>query len=96
MADAMVTGRMSKSKKEAGNRVLESLGVTASQAINELYTYLIDKKHLPFDSNDREKPTRKQVEDAFRFVDSIPLTNGFSTMSYEEIQATKLRMLLDS
>lgn len=37
MADAMFTGRMSQAKKRAGNSVLNSLGMSASQAINQLY-----------------------------------------------------------
>ena len=37
MADAMVTGRMSQAKKQAGGRVLQSLGLSASQENNQLY-----------------------------------------------------------
>ena len=48
MADAMVTARMSQEKKEAGNRVLEQLGTNASQAVNRLYDYVLEKRQLPF------------------------------------------------
>lgn len=48
MADSMVTGRMTQAKKAAGNRVLASLGLNASQAINQLYDHLIDQRSLPF------------------------------------------------
>ena len=48
MADAMVTARMSAEKKEAGNRMLEQLGTNASQAVNRLYDYVLEKKQLPF------------------------------------------------
>lgn len=41
MSDAMVTGRMSLQKKNAGGRVLKKLGVSASQAINQLYDYFV-------------------------------------------------------
>lgn len=47
MADAMVTGRMPQAKKQAGGRVLQSLGLSASQVINQLYDYLITYERLP-------------------------------------------------
>ena len=46
--DAMVTGRMSPEKKEEGNRILASLGSNPSQAINQLYDFVIAKRALPF------------------------------------------------
>ena len=48
MADAMVTARMSSEKKEAGNRILEQMGTNASQAVNRLYDYVIEKRELRF------------------------------------------------
>ena len=48
MSDAMVTARMSVAKKEAGVRALRSLGMTASEAINAMFDYLINNGSLPF------------------------------------------------
>ena len=44
MADAMVTARMSQEKKDEGNRVLAQLGVNASQAVNRLYDYVLERR----------------------------------------------------
>lgn len=56
MADAMVTGRMPQAKKQAGGRVLQSLGLSASQVINQLYDYLITYDASPFDAMANEPP----------------------------------------
>ena len=37
METAMVTGRMTPQKKEAGNAILKRAGLNASQAINRLH-----------------------------------------------------------
>ena len=58
MADAMVTGRMPQAKKQAGGRVLQSLGLSASQVINQLYDYLITYDASPFDASERARQIR--------------------------------------
>lgn len=72
MADAMVTARMSPEKKEAGNRVLEQLGTNASQAVNRLYDYVIEKKELPFPEEGRPAYTREDIERAIEWADGVP------------------------
>lgn len=47
MADVMVTARMAAEKKTAGSQVLKDAGMTASQAVNQLYDYLVEFGHLP-------------------------------------------------
>lgn len=94
MSDAMVTSRMSKAKKDAGNKVLEALGVNASQAINQMYDYLIEERRLPFGASRVSKPSDEQVEEALAFIDDIPIVNAFSTMSDSAIKAKKLESLL--
>ena len=95
MADVMGTGRMSKAKKEAGNRVLHSMGISASQAINQLYDYLIEEKELPFRRKRSSRRTKAQVRKAASFIDSIPVTNAFSSMTDEEIRQHKVKTLVE-
>jgi addiction module RelB/DinJ family antitoxin len=47
MADAMVTARMGASKKAAASEVLDSLGLSASSAVNSLFDYLIANGKMP-------------------------------------------------
>ena len=68
MADAMVTARMSQEKKEAGNRMLEQLGTNASQAVNRLYDYVLEKKELPFpEQQGRRKYTQEEIAQGRQF-----------------------------
>lgn len=91
MADAMVTARMSAEKKEAGNRMLEQLGTNASQAVNRLYDYVLEKKQLPFpEQHERRKHTQEEIAQAIAWVDSIPRRDRFSTMTDDEIRRERL------
>lgn len=91
MADAMVTARMSAEKKEAGNRMLEQLGTNASQAVNRLYDYVLEKKQLPFpEQQGRWKYTQEEIAQAIAWVDSIPRRDRFSTMTDDEIRRERL------
>ena len=96
MADAMVTGRMPAAKKDAGNRVLESLGLNASQAINQMYDFLIDEKRLPFAREKRKPLDAKRIQEARNFVRTIPRKNRFSSMTDQQIKEEKLAKLLAS
>lgn len=72
MPDAMVTARMPQSKKDAGGRILESLGTNASAAINGLYDYVISKRELPFGKEDTPAaPAKEDLVAALSWVDSI-------------------------
>ena len=90
MPDAMVTARMSAEKKEAGMRVLRSLGMTASEAINALFDYLIKNGRLPFEGNSEDLAPREQrLAESIAFVDSIPkikIDERFDKMTMAEIR----------
>ncbi len=90
--DAMVTARMSQAKKEAGNSVLEAIGVSPSKAINELYDYLIKQKKLPFAQEGKAAYDRKSLQEALSWVDGLALAAGnrFSSMDDEEIRVERL------
>ncbi|MDR1712947.1 MAG: hypothetical protein LBR39_02170 [Coriobacteriales bacterium] len=88
--DAMVTGRMSQSKKEAGNAILTQLGTNASAVINRLYDFIIEQGRLPF-----AEPTAldaAEIQRRIAVVDSIPLMTGnrFATMTDDEIRRERL------
>ena len=87
---SMVTARMSQSKKENGNAILEQLGTNASSVINRLYDYIIENRELPFTVQDQL--SQAEIRRRITLVDSLPLTAGnrFSTMSDEEIRSERL------
>lgn len=95
MADAMVTARMTHSKKESGNAILKQLGTTASQAINDLYDYLLENRSLPFpQAKQPHVHTPDEISRAVELIDSIPtlpLNNQFATMTDIEIKTERLR-----
>lgn len=97
MSDAMVTGRMTKQKKEAGNRILAELGTNPSAAINALYDYVIREKKLPYEQEEEfgwQKYTKEQIAEAKAFVDSLvmplPVDSRFRTMTTEEAKRERL------
>ena len=92
---AMVTGRMSKEKKEEGNRVLASLGSSPSKAINQLYDFVIAKRALPFE----EKPARRsyskeEIAEAVAWARSLrgtaQLSGKWATMTIKEAKRERL------
>lgn len=93
--DAMVTGRMSLEKKEAGNKILASLGVSPSKAINQLYDYLIEKQTLPFiTATQRKVYSEEEIKAALDWVDDFPyveLSDRTLTMSRDELRQERLR-----
>ena len=95
MADAMVTARMSAEKKEAGNRMLEQLGTNASQAVNRLYDYVLEKKQLPFpEQQGRRKYTQEEIARAIAWVDSIPKKRASGRFSDMTIKGAKRDRLI--
>ncbi|MDO4289934.1 MAG: RelB/DinJ family addiction module antitoxin [Eggerthellaceae bacterium] len=92
MADAMVTGRMSQEKKDAGNLILEQLGTNASKAINDLYDYVIAHKKLPVADQIESRPLEERMREAARWFEevSLPLGNRFATMGDDEIKRERL------
>lgn len=94
MADAMVTARMSQEKKEAGNRVLEQLGTNASQAVNRLYDYVLEKKELPFpEQQGRRKYTQEEIARAIAWVDGLRLTSAPSRLDNMTLKEAKRERL---
>ena len=95
MEDAMVTGRMSLQKKKGGNRVLQKAGLNASQAINRMYSRLIEDNSADFlDMEDRDAEIDGvKWEIAAAFVDSLsaPLDDRFASMSDADIRMDRLR-----
>lgn len=90
--DAMVTGRMPAGKKEMGNGILKGLGMTASQAINELYDYLIAHGQMPCGAATQAK-SPKLLEEAAAHVDSFPfvqLDGEYATMTAREARMERL------
>ena len=88
MADAMVTGRMSKQKKRAGNAALAQVGVTPSAAINQMYDYVIEHRSLPFQTAEKRGLAtldEAQLREAVAVVCSLPRKNRFSTMDDDAI-----------
>ena len=92
--DAMVTARMQAAKKEAGNRVLESLGTNASAAINELYDYVVSQKSLPWENNSVFKPqvSVERIQEALAWVDTlqIEISPEFANMSLKDAKKHRL------
>ena len=94
MQDAMVTVRMSQEKKDAGTRVLKSLGQTASEAINEFYDYLIAKRENPCAPNSKKlkpgvrKLAPEQIAKGKAFLAAIKSPTGASAsdMSKDEMR----------
>ncbi len=93
MADAMVTARMPKEKKEAGNRILEQMGTNASQVVNRLYDYVLEKKELPFEEKKTHTYTKEEIAQAAAFVDSLSTkrTAGiFESMTAKDAKRIRL------
>lgn len=89
MSDGMVTARMTQAKKDEGARVLQELGLSASQAINQFYDYLIAHKATPFDDA-APKAIHPTLAEALEYVQDIPRASRFSTMTDEEIKRERL------
>ncbi|MBO4365573.1 MAG: RelB/DinJ family addiction module antitoxin [Eggerthellaceae bacterium] len=96
--DAMVTGRMPAGKKEAGNVVLRDLGITASQAINWLWDYLIAQRQLP-QAREEEGARQAKMAQALAFVDGFPeldVARDLKEMDAKQIRAERLDTRHDS
>lgn len=97
-AEVMVTGRMTASKKEEGNRILASLGVSASQAINQLYDYVIANRALPFQKEEAapRAHTPEEIAEAVAWVNSLVVPrNDLSDLSLKEVKALRLADLME-
>ena len=97
--DSMVTARMSAQKKAAGARVLADAGLTASQALNRLYDYLISFGTMPPElmqqpGESQSRPDRGELlKAAVDQVDAIPrveLDAEWASMSAREARGRRL------
>lgn len=91
--DGMVTARMPEGKKKAGAAVLAELGVTASQAINGLYDFMLEHGKLPFDrDSNRGAADAQALKKAIEWADSVvlPPDNRFTEMSDDDIRRERL------
>lgn len=91
--DGMVTARMPIGKKEAGVAVLADLGVSASQAINGLFDYLIENGSLPFERARKQgSVSPDEIACAAAWIDgiSLPAGNRFATASDDDIRRERL------
>lgn len=94
MPDAMVTARMSVAKKEAGTRVLRSLGMTASEAINAMFDHLLSNGSLPFSTPESQSSREERMAQSNRRVDAIPrvkLDPAMREMTLKEARLARLR-----
>lgn len=93
-ADAMVTGRMTREKKEEGNRILASLGTTPSQIINQLYDFVIEKRELPFSQNEPHTIDPDQLSEALAWAQGLrrrqPVDPRFANASLKEAKMMRL------
>ncbi len=92
MPDAMVTARMSQSKKNAGNEILRELGYSASQAINELYDRVLETHAWPLESSKKAPINPQKLGEALAFIDGIARVspNDFVDMSVNEAKQRRL------
>ncbi|MDJ1121751.1 type II toxin-antitoxin system RelB/DinJ family antitoxin [Olsenella sp. YH-ols2217] len=65
-ATAMITARMTPEKKEEGNAALKALGVTPSEAVNQLYDYVIRCGDLPFEPEEKVWPSQLLTDEEKR------------------------------
>lgn len=95
MPDAMVTARMSAAKKEAGERALRALGMTASEAINAMFDHLLAYGSLPFPTSGPPQRSReRRMAQSIRRVDAIPrveLSPATREMTIKEARLARLR-----
>ena len=93
MNDAMVTGRMSAKRKEAGNAVLAQAGLNASQAIGLMYDRLIDERNADFLCEQPAASRESRMASAALFVDRLSSRRAsrFDGMSSADIKMERLK-----
>lgn len=93
MSDAMVTARMSSTKKDAGNRILEQLGTNASQVVNDLYDYVVENGMLPWQAaRPQHSVNKKELKAAMQWVDGLQmdLPSEVSSMTIKDAKRARL------
>lgn len=93
MSDAMVTARMSSTKKEAGNKILEKIGTNASQAVNDLYDYVLENGVLPWQKGVlRRTVGKEELAGAMKWVEGlqVDVSPEVSGMSIKDAKRARL------
>lgn len=92
MADSMVTGRMPQQKKNAGNAILQSCGLNASQAIGLMYERLLEDRNADFLLKQPSQSRSARFASAASFVDSLSSKRAsrFDSMTDAEIRRDRL------
>ena len=93
MEQRMVTGRMSKSKKEKAVRILNREGLNASSAINMMFDRIIDSGSTDFLRSSPRKLSSEDWKSAADFVDSLSAKRQtrFDDMTKAEIKMDRLK-----
>lgn len=61
-SDVLVSARVTQAKKDASKKILDSLGATTSDLINQAFDYVIETKKLPDPTGDQnDRPDRKDI-----------------------------------
>lgn len=94
MDSAMVTGRMSQEKKDAGNAVLKRAGLTPSAAINRMYELLAECGNADFLAPPKPARSAGEWKSAATFVETLKLPfsvdERFDSMSKAQVKAERL------
>ena len=93
MRDAMVTARMPRHKKEAGNRILRELGYSASQAINELYDRILETGKWPLVPARAQQVDSAQLTEALAQVDALARVSPDEFVDMDMQEARRARLL---
>ena len=94
MTSKMVSARMSTTKKDAGNRVIEKLGSTTSSAINDFYDYLIEHESFPWqEAEGANALSPEKLKEGLRWVEDmqVDLPLEFANMTTRQARAKRLR-----
>lgn len=85
--DSIVTVRVPRETKEAVALVLKGLGTTPSEAVNKLYSYILENKRLPFDDGEKPSYTMAEIESALAEIEALAISadSPFNDMTNAEI-----------
>lgn len=95
--DSMVTARVPREIHRQGNRVLERIGATPTQLVNEAYEYVIKHGKLPrADGREGQRaqaatPEQLEALRSFLTVTHLPIPQEWTSLSAKEIRAARLK-----
>lgn len=94
MATTMVTARMDEVKKSRATAILRKHGKTPSDAINELYDFIIKENALPWkkETGGISAMSENEIAEAKDFLTSIQVCDSrFATMTDKDIKKERLQ-----